>query len=111
MRRGRIRGIATFVEHCGNIARVGAVLAHRLLLEHNNGVFCYIQAHLTSMSALLNNTKNLWRRSIKLKDSPYVQGIDPSVDAHPSQPVTFAVVGCGQRGKVKLAIFFQSLDI
>ncbi|EDR12932.1 uncharacterized protein LACBIDRAFT_183239 [Laccaria bicolor S238N-H82] len=51
------------------------------------------------MSALLSNTKNLWRRSVKLKESPFVQGVDSSVELHPSNTVTFAVIGCGQRGK------------
>ncbi|CAA7259546.1 unnamed protein product [Cyclocybe aegerita] len=53
------------------------------------------------MSSLINNTKNLWRRSISTKDSPY--GIHL---AHPDPTrlglnhiVTIAVVGCGQRGK------------
>ena len=58
------------------------------------------------MSALLSNTKNLWRKSVKLKDSPFVQGVDSCVELHPSEPVTFAIIGCGQRGKVKLAISF-----
>ncbi|PPQ77315.1 hypothetical protein CVT25_010897 [Psilocybe cyanescens] len=50
------------------------------------------------MSALLNNTKSLWRRSIRLsKDS------DPKLEAD-GKPgadhlVTIAVIGCGQRGK------------
>ncbi|KAF8974362.1 hypothetical protein BDZ97DRAFT_16506 [Flammula alnicola] len=49
------------------------------------------------MSALINNTKNLWRRSIKLKESPYLD-MDPTKPGS-DQFITLAVIGCGQRGK------------
>ena len=42
------------------------------------------------MSAIINSTKNLWRRSTKLKDSSLNDG----------RLVTIAVIGCGDRGKV-----------
>ena len=42
------------------------------------------------MTAIINSTKNLWRKSAKVKDS--LNDGD--------RVVTIAVIGCGQRGKV-----------
>jgi len=62
------------------------------------------------MSALLNNTKNLWRRSVRMKESPVHESESANgqvseplkpVKVEPIQVVTIAVVGCGQRGKVR----------
>jgi hypothetical protein len=58
------------------------------------------------MSGLLDSTKNLWRKSMRLKESPYkeqkvpleCEAIDPTRPG-PGRFVTLAVVGCGQRGK------------
>ncbi|KDR83569.1 hypothetical protein GALMADRAFT_235816 [Galerina marginata CBS 339.88] len=47
------------------------------------------------MAALINNTKSLWRRSTKLKDGP----LDSTKPGTGEEVVTFAVIGCGQRGK------------
>ncbi|KAF8165181.1 hypothetical protein B0H34DRAFT_671092 [Crassisporium funariophilum] len=57
------------------------------------------------MSNLINSTKNLWRRSTKLKESPYTahhnlpHEMPPSTKPGPIQVITIAVIGCGQRGK------------
>ncbi|PPQ65227.1 hypothetical protein CVT26_000204 [Gymnopilus dilepis] len=48
------------------------------------------------MAALINNTKSLWRRSIRLKDN---QQPDLTKPGSSELPVTLAVIGCGQRGK------------
>lgn len=47
----------------------------------------------------LSNAKNLWRRSIRLgtPDTPHIMG----QDMFGTEPVTLAIIGCGQRGKVR----------
>jgi hypothetical protein len=56
------------------------------------------------MSSIITNARSIWRKSIAPKDSavPSVGGMKSKVDAQrpPFEPVTLAVVGCGQRGKV-----------
>jgi len=62
--------------------------------------------YFSFMSGLLDSTKNLWRKSMKLKESPYKEQNVP-LECEPTDPtrpgpdrfVTLAVVGCGQRGK------------
>ncbi|THV08708.1 NAD(P)-binding protein [Dendrothele bispora CBS 962.96] len=49
------------------------------------------------MSSIVSNTKNLWRRSLKLKESPF-RASDSGIKM-PGEPVTVVVIGCGQRGK------------
>ena len=51
------------------------------------------------MGSFLNfaHPKPFWKRSTKMKESPYV-------DADRPIPVTVAVVGCGQRGTVSVSI-------
>ncbi|KAH9482833.1 Putative oxidoreductase YteT [Psilocybe cubensis] len=56
------------------------------------------------MSSLLNNTKSLWRRSIRLpktsSDSSSKAGTKPGpAGTGTDHLVTIAVIGCGQRGK------------
>ncbi|TFK76055.1 NAD(P)-binding protein [Pluteus cervinus] len=50
------------------------------------------------MSSFLSNTKNLWRKSsrpnIQTRASPAVVASDATT------PVTLAIIGCGQRGKI-----------
>lgn len=55
------------------------------------------------MSGLLDSTKNLWRKSMKLKESPYKEQKVPleyeATNPTTNRFVTLAVIGCGQRGK------------
>ncbi len=54
--------------------------------------------------ALVSNAKYLWRRSIRVGNSqsaPDTMGQDSFT--YPTEPLTLAVIGCGQRGKVRRA--------
>lgn len=51
--------------------------------------------------------KPFWKKSIKMKESPHVAA-DIS-DKSPELPVTVAVVGCGQRGKVSVSPYIRRL--
>ena len=46
------------------------------------------------------NAKNLWRRSVRLgkSDIPHIMG----QEIPGTEPITLAIIGCGQRGKVCL---------
>ncbi|TFK43375.1 hypothetical protein BDQ12DRAFT_176526 [Crucibulum laeve] len=67
------------------------------------------------MASLLSNTKNLWRKSVKPKDSshshPHMQAsTQTDSSASPSDPITIAVIGCGQRGKAYTKYALSSPD-
>ncbi|KAF4619481.1 hypothetical protein D9613_005514 [Agrocybe pediades] len=52
------------------------------------------------MSGIVKNTKNLWRRSMRLSDSPMdVAKTRTDAPQRTGEVVTIAVIGCGQRGK------------
>ncbi|KAF5369750.1 hypothetical protein D9758_001196 [Tetrapyrgos nigripes] len=56
------------------------------------------------------NTKNLWRRSIRMKESPVTSSDSkaPGESGGLASPVTLAVIGCGQRGKAYARYALQS---
>lgn len=67
---------------------------------------------------LVSSAKSLWRRTVQsrsnppstpLSHSPMVLGEHTDTEPDFSQAVTLAIVGCGQRGKVRLVILLKSV--
>lgn len=60
--------------------------------------------------SILENTKKIWRRSLqKPMDSVHVADgnggkLDEGDGESLKEPITLAVIGCGQRGKVRFTI-------
>lgn len=53
------------------------------------------------MANLLTTSKGLWQRSWRKKEPPSPFDDPAMIEKHlPGQPITIAVIGCGQRGKV-----------
>ena len=50
----------------------------------------------------MQNIKGLWRRSLRADTSPSIMGNDA---AHTTDPITLAIIGCGQRGQVRVVEF------
>lgn len=56
-----------------------------------------------------SNLKGLWRRSQKIEEPPMIDGKLGAKGADGHSPVTLAIIGCGQRGKVSTIQFVYSL--
>ncbi|KAL0582000.1 hypothetical protein V5O48_000058 [Marasmius crinis-equi] len=60
-------------------------------------------------SSIVSGTKNLWRKSLRLKESPINSSSSTEIGTkHPFEPVTLAILGCGQRGKAYATYALQS---
>lgn len=51
--------------------------------------------------SILDNTKKIWRRSLQRAVDPVLLNSNQEIPSL-NEPVTFAVIGCGQRGNVNI---------
>jgi hypothetical protein len=97
------RGVGEEFVACGCLIDLYEYDSHIYKTQYSSSHRHY--QHRTSMSSILINAKSIWRKSAHLghQDTP-VSSTKPKAESRrPSEPVTLAIVGCGQRGKVLIS--------